>query len=207
MNKAVIFDWGGVLMRTVDREPRFCWDRQLALPEGTVEKVVHGIDAWDQAQRGEIEIAEYWETVRSELGLMLGLLPKLQSDFYSGDRLDENLLRIIQNLRARRILVGLLSNNTRDLMDTLVAMQIDRLFDALIISAQIGVMKPAATAYYIILEQLRTEPNHALFIDDSEQNVAGALAIGMSAVRFEPGIDLGKYIENWLDEHGGSFAT
>lgn len=202
MGKAVIFDWGGVLMRTEDHEPRFRWDRRLALPEGTVERVVHGITAWVQAQRGEIDVSEYWEAVRSELGLTSTLLAELRSDFYSGDLLDENLIKLIQRLRARSVLLGLLSNNSSDLLNILRATETDRLFDVLVISAQIGVMKPSPGAYHITLEQLGVTPGEALFVDDSQQNVAGALAVGMSAVHFESNLDLEICIENWLGTPG-----
>ena len=34
MTRALISDWGGVLMRTVDIRPRMNWERKLDLPFG-----------------------------------------------------------------------------------------------------------------------------------------------------------------------------
>lgn len=198
--KAVIFDWGGVLMRTVDREPRLRWDRRLMVPDGTVESIVHGTEAWEQAQRGEIGIDEYWETVRLRLGLTSTMLSELRRDFYSGDQLDENLVMLISILRTKNIRTGLLSNNSIELLDEIVSKQLDRLFDKVVISAQIGKMKPDPDIYHIVLRQLGVAYEQALFIDDAQQNIDGALVLGMSAVLFTPNLDLPTYISHWLDD-------
>ncbi|HQE19115.1 MAG TPA: hypothetical protein PK607_11460, partial [Aggregatilineales bacterium] len=56
-------------MRTEDYSPRHAWDARLGMPTGHVESVVHGIEAWQQAQRGEISVDAYWQAVGRELGL------------------------------------------------------------------------------------------------------------------------------------------
>ncbi len=205
MRKAVIFDWGGVLMRTVDYAPRHRWDRRLGLPEGSVEGVVHGSKAWEQAERGEISPNEYWLAVGEQLNLGPTQLSDLRRDFYIGDRLDEALLSLIIDLRAREILIGLLSNNSLELLDVLADTHLNGLFDGLIISAQTGLMKPDPGAYCAILEQLGVSPSQTMFIDDSWANIEGALAVGMDAIQFEPATDLHPIIEHWLS--GGDLTS
>lgn len=60
MKRSIIFDFGGVLMRTIDYTPRHKWDDRLGLPHGSVEKVVHGSESWRQAQVGQMELQGYW---------------------------------------------------------------------------------------------------------------------------------------------------
>lgn len=198
MTNAVIFDWGGVLMRTTDYEPRHHWDRRLNLPVGSVERVVHGSEAWMLAQRGKISSNEYWTIIGERLGLGPAQLSEFRHDFYSGDRLDETLLSLIADLRDRGILIGLLSNNSIELLDLLASQQINNLFDGIIISAQIGIMKPDPGAYQAILERLGATSDQSLFIDDAHENVEGAQAQGMAAIRFEPGMVLLPAILSWL---------
>jgi putative hydrolase of the HAD superfamily len=198
MESAVIFDWGGVLMRTGNYEPRHYWDRLLGLPIGSVESIVHGSKAWWQVQQGEISTNDYWTIIAGHLQLSPVQLADFRRDFYSGDRLDEALLSLIANLRTRGILVGLLSNNSLELLDLLNDKQLTPLFDGIVISAQIGIMKPNPDSYTAILRQFGLAPAQALFIDDSLENVEGALALGMGAIRFVPGIELTVGIENWL---------
>lgn len=198
--RAVIFDWGGVLMRTADHSPRLGWDARLGRAPGTVEAVVHGIDAWQQAQRGEISEAAYWQAVGEQLGLNADGLAVLRGDFYRGDVLDADLAALIREVRGRGALVGLLSNNSPSLADDLQATGTADLFDAAVISCEIGVMKPDPAAYGAILGRLGAAPARALFIDDSPANVDGARAVGMAAVHYRPGMELRERILAWLDE-------
>jgi epoxide hydrolase-like predicted phosphatase len=198
--RAVIFDWGGVLMRTVDYAPRHAWDVRLGLAAGQVEAIVHGIEAWNRVQRGEIGEEVYWQAVTGKLGLDESAAARLRGDFYRGDALDESLVSLIRGLRGRRLLVGLLSNNALSLAAELDALGLADLFDARVISAEIGVMKPDPAAYHAILARLDVLPGAALFIDDSPANVTGAAAVGMAAVRFTPGLDLDAAITTWLED-------
>ena len=200
---AIIFDLGGVLLRTEDYEPRHAWDRRLNLPTGTVESVVHGIDAWREAQLGAISDERYWQAVSDRLHLNPWELTALQHDFYAGDRLDLTLIDLIRRLRQESVAIGLLSNNSLDVLDLMSALKIRTLFDACVISAEIGMMKPDPAAYRAILDRLGLPPGAALFIDDSPDNVQGALACGMGSIRFAPGIGLETDIRRWLSERAG----
>jgi epoxide hydrolase-like predicted phosphatase len=206
MSKAVIFDWGGVLMRTVNYSPRHAWDERLGLPPGSVERVVHGITAWQAAQKGEIDLETYWQAVAAELNLSSEQLAGLRRDFYSGDRLDGNLVGLIRDLKARGIPVGLMSNNTLDLIDTLSELGLSDCFDACVISAEIGVMKPDPGAYRAILDRVNVAPHNAIFIDDFPRNVEGARAVGMAAIHFTPGVDVRVVLEKWLNEQDDVFT-
>jgi epoxide hydrolase-like predicted phosphatase len=198
MNKAAIFDWGGVLMRTIDYNPRHAWDHHLGLPSGAVESIVLGVPAWEQAQLGAITPEAYWEAVGESLELEPDALAALREDFYSGDRLNEDLVEVIVDLREREVLIGLLSNNTLDLYDTIAAFELEQLFDAVLISAGAGLMKPEPTAYEVILGQLGVAPHQAIFVDDFPANVEAARAVGMEALLYTPDLDLGAALGRWL---------
>jgi putative hydrolase of the HAD superfamily len=165
-----------------------------------VEAVVHGIEAWNQAQRGEIDEATYWQAVADKLRLDEAAVERLRGDFYRGDALHEGLVDVIRELRGRGMLVGLLSNNAPSLAGDLDTLGVADLFDARVISADIGVMKPDPAAYHAILDKLDVPPGGALFIDDSPANVTGAAAVGMAAVRFTPDLDLEAAIATWLED-------
>ncbi len=187
-------------MRTHDYAPRRMWDERLGLAPGSVERVVHGIEEWRQAQLGLISPEVYWQAIAQRLGLSDQEVATLRRDFYSGDRLDEELIALIRNLRAQGVRIGLLSNNTPNLRRELADLGLDNLFDACTISAEIGVMKPAAAAYQAILSRLGVLPRWALMVDDAAENVAGARAVGMQAIHFTPQTDLLAALEAWWNE-------
>jgi HAD superfamily hydrolase (TIGR01509 family) len=197
--RMVIFDWGGVLMRTEDYSPRQTWDQRLNLTFGSIENIVHGIPEWVQFQRGQITLHEYEQAIALDLGISHDTVHQMLEDFYSGDRLDAQLISLIRRLCNADIPVGLLSNNPSSLRDDLMKLQLLDLFVPCIISAEIGVMKPDQEAYQACLSPLQIPPHHALMIDDSPANVEGALAFGMAAIHFKSSIDLESQVMNWLD--------
>lgn len=197
--QAVIFDLGGVLLRTEDYQPRHKWDQRLGLTPGSVEAVVHGSQAWREAQTGAISIEAYWQAVGSELKLNPWEIGDLRQDFYAGDRFDMSLIRLIKSLRRKKVGIGLLSNNTTDVLDQLSVLRLRPLFDCCVISADIGVMKPDPKAYQAILDMMQLPGSSTLFIDDSQDNVDGAQRCGMGSIHFTADMDLEAKIMAWVE--------
>ena len=56
------------------------------------------------------------------------------------------------------------------------------LFDATVISGEVGLHKPQAEIYLLACERLGVGPSEAVFVDDLRENCAGAEAVGMTAV-------------------------
>lgn len=185
---AVIFDFGGVLVRTVDYGPRHAWDARLGLPPGSVERVVHGLPEWRAAQTGTLPLDAYWQAVAHNLGLSASDIRQLAIDFYSGDALDTTVVDYVHTLRRDGHPVGLLSNDSPALQQRLDTLGITHLFDPLIISALIGVMKPDPAAYRAALRG--RSPEKAIFIDDLSANIEGARAVGIHGILYKPGMDL-----------------
>jgi epoxide hydrolase-like predicted phosphatase len=198
MTYALIFDFGGVLMKTLDYGYRHAWDDRLQLPHGSVESVVHGSASWRHAQVNQLGIEEYWQDVAQQLKLDAESLTALQADYFKGDSLDTELIDLIRWLKAQGIRVGLLSNDALSLREKLQLLEIADLFDPLIISADIGVMKPAPQAYQAVLDLLDLPPEQVLFIDDLPNNVAGANAVGIQGILYQPGMNLRQVLETKL---------
>lgn len=190
MKRAIIFDFGGVLMKTADPSPRHAWDKRLSMPPGSVESIVHGSAIWHKAQTGLISVEAYWREVARALHVTNSEIEQLARDYFSGDRLDEALIEYIRGLRKAGHVVGLLSNDSIELRDKLRTLGIAGLFDPLVISAEIGVMKPGAAAYEAVLKHLGRAPSQVVFVDDREENVAAARALGICGVLYSAGMDL-----------------
>lgn len=190
MIRAIILGFAGVLLRTDDHGARAALDAQLGLPPGTVEHTLHGTDLWIQAQLGRISSQAYWDGVAEMLRLKPGDIPALREAYFGGDRLDESLVDLIRELRAGGLRIALLSNATLDLTDRLEAFGIADLFDHVLVSARLGVMKPDPTAFRIALTALGMPAQDVLFVDNIPSHVEGARAVGMPAILFHPALDL-----------------
>jgi len=184
MQRAIIFDWGGVLLKTVDYRPRHAWDDRLGLSQGSVEQAVHNATSWVQAQCGLISIEAYWQDVAAQLRLSPEETRQLALDFYSGDQLDLSLIDYLRQLRDDGYTVALLSNESADLPTKLQKLGIADLFDPTVISASIGVMKPAPEAYQAVLTRLKRPADDAIFIDDRLENIHGARTLGIHGVHY-----------------------
>jgi len=186
--RAVIFDLGGVLVRTEERAPRQQLAARLGMTYEQLSSLVFDSPSARLAMQGKITPEAHWEAVRAALALSPQELPVVRSDFWAGDVLDSGLVDTLRALRPR-YMTALLSNAWGDLRAVLVSeWQIADVFDELIISAEVGLLKPAPRIYQLALERLGVAPQEAVFVDDFTENVAGARAVGMHAIHFrDPG--------------------
>jgi len=190
MIKAVIFDFGGVIVRTEDDSLRRAWDQRLGLPPGSVERAIHYSDLWVQAQLGRVTYQAYWDGVAEMLRMRPADIPSLRQDYFSGDRLNYRLVTVMRELKERGCQIALLSNEVSQLRLKLRELDIDGLFDHILISAETGVMKPDPTAYRVALQALNAAPYEAVFVDDSLVNIRGAQQLGVHTILFRADTDL-----------------
>lgn len=194
MIRAVIFDVGGVLIRTADRTSRRAWEQKLGLAEGESETIVFGDGSADaagtKAQCGQISTAELWEWVGQRLKLSPEDLNSFRRAFWAGDVLDEGLMAVIRGLRPF-YQTAIISNATDSLRHTLhTAYPIADAFDLIVCSAEEKVMKPAPLIFERTLERLGRKPQETVFVDDFAHNIAAANRLGMHTIHFSPTTDV-----------------
>lgn len=182
--RAVIWDLGGVLVRTEDYTSRDRLAASLGLSREELEDLVFSKDSGDRAQLGLISVEQHSENLRQRFGLQRSEMDRFWKDFWGGDRLDAELVTFIRSLRAR-YKTGLLSNAFSDLRHYVTHVwKFADAFDEMVISAEVGLVKPDAQIYHLALQRLGIAPQEAVFIDDMPRNVEGARAANMHAIRF-----------------------
>jgi epoxide hydrolase-like predicted phosphatase len=185
MLKAIIFDVGGVLIRTHSWAGREKWATRLGLDAREFENFIFSGESGRQAQLGQLTAASHWRQLANHFGLDEAGIIELRRDFFAGDRLDGTLVAYIKRLRQADYRTGLLSNAPDEARSLLTEdYPIIEYFDGVVISAEVGVMKPNSKIYHLAAESVGVEPAEALFIDDVSENVAGARSVGMQALHF-----------------------
>jgi len=185
--RAVVFDWGGVLQRTVDPAPRLALAAALGRTRAGLEEAVFESACWDAASRGALPADAAWEAIARDLLWPAERLDELIVRFFAGDRVDEGLVRLIRDLRGAGVPVGLLSNAPPPRARGATGAGrwgMDGLFDVQVFSYEVGVLKPDPAMYARILGALGVAAAEALFVDDAPQNIAGARRMGMAAHLF-----------------------
>lgn len=182
--KAIIWDLGGVLVRTNDYTSRDALAARFGMSRAELEELVYGEDSGHSAQLGIIDVKQHWENVRKVLGLSFEEVDSFRNRFWSGDRLDSELVAFIRSLK-NNYRTGLLSNAFSNLRQVIREIwKIEDVFDVIVISAEEGLIKPDPRIYKLALERLGVDPPDALFIDDMLENVESARVQGMNAVQF-----------------------
>jgi glucose-1-phosphatase len=187
--QAVIFDLGGVLLRTEDPTPRRQLAETLGLPYEELYRLVFDSDSAVKATVGKVSTESHWESVRAGLNLpekeFQGQIEKLRDDFFGGDYLDTGLVDYIRSLRPR-FKTGLLSNAWDDLRRLMEdKWKINDAFDEIIISAEVGIAKPDPRIYRLAVDRLGVDPEQAVFIDDFFHNLEAARSVGLATVHFK----------------------
>ena len=93
--QAVVWDLGGVLVRTGDRQPRRAWERRLGLEQHSLDEMVFGSTVSRQATIGEANVQDIWDDVARRLDLSPKQAAELRQDFWRGDQLDLGLVEKI----------------------------------------------------------------------------------------------------------------
>lgn len=182
--QGVIFDYGNVLSRTIDPSPRAGWEEQFDLSSGGLEQAVHNDTSWIGAQTGCLSVEDYWLDVSKKLWATSTEMTQMRTDFYRGDVRNGELVDWIDQIRCTGIRTAILSNFSVELRDFLDQQALIEHFDQIVISAEIGVMKPAPEAYKAVLRMLDLPADACIFIDDLPVNIAGARALGIHGIVF-----------------------
>ena len=184
MIKAIIFDMGGVILRTVDPSIREQMAMRLGTTRQELEQVLFLSPTSLQSEIGELSEVEHWKVVLAHYGQPAESYPEMYAEFFSGDAIDMEMITYIEFLKTDYKL-GLLSNAWMNARKNLIQLHdfLD-LFDVSIFSAEVGLRKPDERIYRLMLEHLQIEPQESIFVDDFPMNIEGAAAIGMHAVHF-----------------------
>ncbi|WP_055548158.1 HAD family phosphatase [Streptomyces sp. NBRC 110028] len=120
------------------------------------------------------------------------------TDIDSWSRVDDRMVTYVRTLRDRAR-VALLSNIPADHADAFLAAQpwLHDL-DHMAFSGKIGAAKPDPAAFQHSVVALRAVPADFLFVDDREENVRAARAVGMNGHVFDSQDDLAAAVDAWL---------
>ena len=181
--RAVFFDFGGVLMRTEYQSPRQKLAERFNMDYDEIDKAVFNSESARRASLGEITEDEHWASVLKRLKLPVSEAQSFRDQFFGGDIIDRNLVEYIRCLRGS-VHTGLISNAWSGLRDFLAKEKLLDLFDTVVISAEVGTVKPLAKIYQLALEQARVSAEEAVFVDDFPENVAACQKTGMTGILF-----------------------
>jgi putative hydrolase of the HAD superfamily len=177
--KALLVDFGGVLTTDIwSSFAAFCEQRgldaeaakQLFREDPDALATLRGLET------GEVEAPEF----ERRFAELLGTEPEgLIEGLFAGLQPAEPMVEAVRRAREAGVPTGLISNSW--VMDHYTD-EIRGLFDAVVISAEVGLHKPQPEIYRLAAERLGVATENCVIVDDLRENCAGAEAVGMTAV-------------------------
>ncbi len=181
MIRAIIFDLGGVLIDfPTPSMLAFCAGR-LGVTVSDMVKVIRPLR--QDFQEGAISEGELWVRICGMLGVEIPRVVSLWKEaFVASYREKEEVFEIVAELKRQKYLLGLLSNTEMPSISVLDGGKYN--FDAVVYSCVEGLSKPGPEIYKLALSRLNVFARESVFVDDQNENIKGAEAVGIRAILF-----------------------
>jgi epoxide hydrolase-like predicted phosphatase len=187
--RGLLVDFGGVLTTSMGRAfSAFCVESGVD-PERfkTVITEAYGADGTHgmigKLERGEIELDDFetWLAEHLSEGLEKPLeAAGIRDRMFAGMGPDEKMIDAVRRAHDAGIKTGLISNSWGP--SGYHESEIEGVFDAVLISGEIGMRKPDAEIFLHAAGMIGVSPDECVFVDDLEQNAEGARALGMVGI-------------------------
>lgn len=195
--KAVIFDLGNVL---VNYDGQATFTAMSAVAGVSLENLFTHYQTVERAfGTGQLSGRGYYDLLDQAFGLAASY-DRFAAVFCQYQERHEAALAFARDLQARaNVLVGIISNTNEVHASWLHANLPElSLFSSVILSNEVGLLKPDPTIFELALNQLDVPPEQALFVDDLAENVVGGTAVGLSGYAHKKWPLTRSFILNWL---------
>jgi putative hydrolase of the HAD superfamily len=195
--RVVVFDYGEVISRTPSNRDR----ADLVAVAGVSEAAFWG-PYWAHREgldEGTTSIREYWKLVGADLGVEFSesrIQELWVADYTGWLSVEPAVFDIISDLHEGGTRVALLSNAGFDFASPFRFSPMARFFERMFVSAELGLLKPDPRIFHEVCRELGISPAEMVFIDNKQENVDGAAAVGATAHLFTTAADLRSFLEN-----------
>lgn len=175
MIKAIIFDCFGVLAQDG-------WLNYSQTSFSTPVQRAAASELLKQHDAGFLTAAEFARQASEMSGLPEEDLRKIITTHQSKN---DQLLGHIASLKNSGYKLSILSNVGEDWLDTILAPEERALFDDILLSYKVKLLKPDPLIYMMAAERLGVLPSECVFVDDRPVCVEGARAVDMHAIHYQ----------------------
>jgi epoxide hydrolase-like predicted phosphatase len=197
--EAIVFDLGGVILNIDYNLTRTAFENAGVPNFDEMYSQTDADDLFRNLETGKISEDFFYTEINKRTGLGLSTTEIQQAWNAMLLTFREKSLQFLQVLKPKYKLFLLSNTNHIHLKEfNKIYLEKERefsfetFFDKAYYSCEIGLRKPNAESYDLVLKENKLVPGNTLFVDDSIQNVEAAGLLGMHTVLLQPG----KYIED-----------
>jgi putative hydrolase of the HAD superfamily len=194
--KAVIFDWGGVLIENpTEGILRYCRE-VLGIGSGCMLAAYRKLMPY--FQEGKISEEEFWKGVRRRTGAKRETPESLWLAAFEKSYVEnKDVFAVAAELYEIGYRTGILSNTEKPARP-LMERKSYRIFDPIVLSWEAGSAKPQNRIFEVLIESLSLDPSEILFIDDVAANIIVARELGLHGLLFTDAERLRKDLSDLL---------
>jgi putative hydrolase of the HAD superfamily len=157
---------------------KFC--RAKGLPQDAISAALKPGSALkpeiEAYERGEVEEDEFMPRFARHLGLSLADMDEMLVDLAP----DQRMFAVVGQIRHQGVRTCLLSNSWG--LALYPREMLAAVFDAIVISAEVGMRKPDVDIFLHAAERINVEPANCVFVDDTPENFSGAELAGIRVI-------------------------
>jgi putative hydrolase of the HAD superfamily len=184
---AVLFDFGGVLAEEGFYEGLLAIARKQGRVPGAFFKAVDALIYQTGYLVGAVDEAAFWNAVRAATGITGGD-QELRQEIISRFILRPGMLSVVDKLRARGLVVAMLSDQTDWLEELDRGTGLFRHFERVFNSFRLRKSKRDESVFVDVCAALGVKTGETLFIDDNEGHIRRAESQGLRTIHFT-GVD------------------
>ncbi len=179
--KNIVFDVGNVLVR---------WDpysviRSVFPEQDPMQFYAAMRPIWLDLNKGKYSVKEGIALYENQLGIKAEKMKQLMDELKKHQVSIAGSLALLKKLYSMGFDLYSITNNIKEFIEYhRTHSNFLPYFKGVVVSADIGILKPDPAIYKYLLKQYHLDPAECVFIDDVLANVAGALAVGMYAFQF-----------------------
>lgn len=186
-----IFDCFGVLCEPVLNG----WYKDNRLKQGFIdENLLHIFEQFDLGFLSEEDIVDYFSKYEG----VDSTKEKIRKEIDEYLKIDATLVAVIRALKQKGFKTALLSNANASFFERKVYVdypEFKNLFDDIVISSSVGMVKPNRDIYEYALQKIGSKPTESLFIDDSKVNVDAAIALNIQGFVYTDNASFVQYMK------------
>src|SRR5271169_1714769 len=183
--RAVIFDYGMVLSNAADPASHHELMQIFGAPAEDFEREYWAFrHAYDS---GEFDGAGYWQRCAQGAGVALTdeqIRQLIANDIRMWSRLNQTMVDWAVTISKSGFKTGILSNIPFEIADVFKELDWVKCFTHNTWSCELRLAKPDPAIYHHVLDAIQTPAEEVLFLDDREENVLSAEAVGLQGIIF-----------------------
>ncbi|MDD3013597.1 MAG: HAD family phosphatase [Candidatus Gastranaerophilales bacterium] len=176
----IFFDWSGVVADDTGDE----FIKSLLRNVGADDNLALTIfeNEFTQFMKGHILENDFWNILRKKYNLDVKEPYAGKFNHWVGLKANNDIVRYVDSLKSKGVKVAVLTNIIKPVYEIIKKTGGYNVFDSVIASCEVGLVKPQKEIYDFALNCLETTAKKSIFVDDKIQNIEAAAKMGFKTI-------------------------